>query len=256
MVTRWGWAVTGWLAMAGCHHDDPATPGDASVGVDGGDVVDAPPSGTVELVTNSSLIDLGDVAMGSLVAAGVTIVNGGDATSAPLGFRIDTADLREVSITNACPNHLPPSGVCFALAYCRFLSTGPKTVQVTATAGSADVSVQIVANVGIGQLDTAPANPDLGNVVIGGPGATQTLTVTNSGTLESGLLGMQLDLNEGDWSLGANTCTSSLAPGASCTVDVSFQPTSAGSSRVNLRIDGDLGRSAVAIIRGTGTEVP
>jgi len=65
----------------------------------------------------------------------------------------------------------------------------------------------------------------------------QSVTLTNSGnralTISSiGITGT----NYGDFSLQSNTCGTSLAPSASCSLSVSYAPVAAGSSSANLQI--------------------
>jgi len=70
------------------------------------------------------------------------------------------------------------------------------------------------------------------------PSATQTLTVTNSGTTNL-VIGTTtiIGANPGDFSLSANTCAArTIGAGGACTVRIRFTPAAAGARSATLRI--------------------
>lgn len=65
----------------------------------------------------------------------------------------------------------------------------------------------------------------------------QTITLTNTGNLSLAISGvMFIGVNPGDFSLQGNTCGSSVAAGATCTISVSFAPTASGARTAALEI--------------------
>jgi uncharacterized repeat protein (TIGR01451 family) len=91
------------------------------------------------------------------------------------------------------------------------------------------------------QMGVSPASLSFEDVALGASSASQRLTLTNladagAGDINVGLLAVQ-GLDAGDFSLGDDLCSNSnLAPGATCTVDVTFSPTAAGGLTANLTI--------------------
>jgi hypothetical protein len=91
-----------------------------------------------------------------------------------------------------------------------------------------------------------------GSQFVGIKSAAQTLTVTNSG---SAALAISSISATGDFAQ-TNTCSSSLAAGASCTVTLTFTPTAAGSRTGALTIvDSATGSPHTAGLTGTGQAV-
>ena len=82
------------------------------------------------------------------------------------------------------------------------------------------------------QISISPSSLGFGNVVTGSSSSPQAVTVTNSGT---GAAPVNSITTSGDFSQ-TNNCGSSIAAGASCTVNVTFTPTAAGSRTGNLDI--------------------
>lgn len=120
----------------------------------------------------------------------------------------------------------------------------------------------------VGQLSDGPYPPlagvapgalNFGDTAVGSSGGQQTVTISNAAPAGNGNLligsvtieGMQPDA----FRLGTNSCTSAtLSPGASCTVDVSFHPTSVGSLSAILRISSNAASSPDDVaLSGTGT---
>ncbi len=68
-----------------------------------------------------------------------------------------------------------------------------------------------------------------GTVTVGSTSAPLTTTFTNSGTTSLNLTGETLaGTAAADYAITANTCGSSLAPGASCSVSLTFTPSTSG----------------------------
>jgi uncharacterized repeat protein (TIGR01451 family) len=117
-------------------------------------------------------------------------------------------------------------------------------------------------------VTAAPAGPPavglgasslaFGTAAVGTTTSAQTLTVTN--TAESGSQSLQIGTlstggaNPTDFVLGNDGCSnSSIAPGASCTVDVSFAPTATGARSANLSIPSNAGSTPdVITLAGSG----
>jgi F5/8 type C domain/Pectate lyase superfamily protein/Abnormal spindle-like microcephaly-assoc'd, ASPM-SPD-2-Hydin len=97
------------------------------------------------------------------------------------------------------------------------------------------------------QISISPTAVGFGTVATGSSSAAQAVTVTNSGTAAAPVSAIA---TTGDFSQ-TNTCGSSIAAGASCTVNVKFTPTAAGSRSGNLTITAS-GITNTVPLSGTG----
>ncbi len=87
-----------------------------------------------------------------------------------------------------------------------------------------------------------------------GTSATQSLSVTNSGTVGLSVTGVQITgTNASDYS-AMNGCTASVDPGGSCTISVSFDPDAAGARSATLSITDNASNSPQTVaLSGTGS---
>lgn len=79
----------------------------------------------------------------------------------------------------------------------------------------------------------SPGAPTFTNQIIGSTSPAQRITVTNTGT---GTLAIASITITGDFSQASDTCTSPVAPEASCSVSVVFTPSALGTRAGNLSI--------------------
>jgi hypothetical protein len=93
-----------------------------------------------------------------------------------------------------------------------------------------------------------PPSLAFGGQAIGSTSASQSITIANTGGQPAALTGETLS---GDFHMAADTCTSSLAAGASCTVSIVFNPSASGSRTGSLTVAGALGLQT-APLSGTG----
>lgn len=114
----------------------------------------------------------------------------------------------------------------------------PQTVALTGTGGTSGSSLSTSALV-------------FGSVNLGNSSASQTLTVTNSGTAPLSL--SSLKLAPGDFSQVSSNCTASLAVGASCATVLLFTPTATGPRSSTLTVTSNAANSPqVVALSGTG----
>ncbi len=115
----------------------------------------------------------------------------------------------------------------------------------------------------IGQASPSPSNLSFGSLTEGQESAPQSVTITNTGAAPMTVEGLALaggtpgafDLDDAGRALGAGTCTGTiLAPGASCSANVAFRPTSAGVVSASLLVfsEGAAAPTSIAL-GGTGT---
>jgi hypothetical protein len=105
------------------------------------------------------------------------------------------------------------------------------------------------------------ANPnplDFGGQTISVVSGTQNVVVTNTGSgnlnVASAVLG---GTNSGDFVIVANSCGAAVAPGATCTLGLTFTPPATGSRVATLTIGSDaVDNSLVVNLAGTGVTTP
>ena len=106
---------------------------------------------------------------------------------------------------------------------------------------------------------TASPNPlDFGSQTISVASGTQNIILTNTGSgnlnVASTVLG---GAYSGDFALVANSCGAAVAPGATCTLGLTFTPAATGSRAATLTIGSDaVDNSLVVNLAGTGVTAP
>jgi hypothetical protein len=94
-------------------------------------------------------------------------------------------------------------------------------------------------------ISASPPILDFGNVLVGSTSTPQTLTISNTGTADLHISGIALSDTTNyslDINAGSNPCGSTnptIASNSSCTVTVTFNPSSEGTKVANLRISSD-----------------
>ncbi|GAA1601719.1 ThuA domain-containing protein [Catellatospora bangladeshensis] len=105
---------------------------------------------------------------------------------------------------------------------------------------------------GSATLSANPTSLAFGNQNVGTASGGRTVTVTNTGTAAASISSITAASQFGQ----TNNCGASLAAGASCTVTVTFTPTSAGAKSGNLTVNSNATNPALSVgLTGTGTTV-
>ncbi len=99
-------------------------------------------------------------------------------------------------------------------------------------------------------ITLSAASSDFGSVLLGATSA-RAVTVTNSGT---GDLHVGATTVSGPFAAAAGCANATLAPAASCVIDLAFTPTAAGVSAGSLAVSSDAGSPSVSLT-GTGNAV-
>jgi uncharacterized protein YjdB len=136
------------------------------------------------------------------------------------------------------------------------VAKGSASITATYTLGSQTISVSIPVTVPPPRITSTPTSLSFGSQNVGTSSATQTLTITNVSN-NPGLTIRPIS-TLGDFS-EADNCSSSSAidVGATCTINVAFTPTAAGSRTGALIIPDTLDIVAPTIpLTGTGVGLP
>ncbi len=155
--------------------------------------------------------------------------------------------------TNNCGKNLAAGTNCTIMVSFKPLRpnilTG--TVQISDNASG---SPQSVALTGYGTyIVLSPTSLNFGTVTVGKSSAPQTVTFTNTANFAVTMKGISIiGTNSGDYSQ-TNTCGSTVAVGGSCTVTVTFKPTTTGIRTASLSIaDGGGGSPQLVPLSGMG----
>jgi hypothetical protein len=99
-------------------------------------------------------------------------------------------------------------------------------------------------------LTATPNSLSFGNEAVGSTSSAQSVTVQNTGSAAATISSVTASAGFGE----TNTCGSSLAAGASCTVSVTFAPTASGAASGTLTVSSNATNSTLtATLSGTGT---
>ena len=204
------------------------------------------------LTLTPNALDFGSVIVGSTSRLALQVTNSG---TAPITFTGVSAS-GDYSAGGTCP---APGGQLAAGASCTVQVTFAPTATGTRTgtlsvATSASTLPLTVSLTGIGlqaKLSVAPSSLSFGSVVNGIP-ANLTLTLANTGTAP--ITGLVLT-TAGDYSVSIPCPSTTLAPGASCTVQVTFTPSAVGSRPGSLTVaSSDPSSPLIVPLTGTGIQ--
>lgn len=201
--------------------------------------------------------NLGTTPQGSSSSATqITITSAGTTALHPTGVSV-TGDY--LVTTDTCTGATLAQGATCHLDVV-FVPSATGTRTGTVALLGATISPAAIALSGIGSSPAPPtvlystpaAAYDLGPALVGTSTSGTAITVTSTGT---GTLHPTGATITGDFAITANTCTgASLAPSATCYLNVAFQPTATGTRSGTLSLLGDLTSNPVAVtLTGTGT---
>lgn len=197
---------------------------------------------------SASSLAFGDQALGTISATQtVTLTNIGGAKLAISSITVNDTDFLE---SNNCPASLLPLAHCTVSAAFKPGSSGSHSGAVTITDNAAG-SPQTISLSGTGTfIGLTPASLNFGTVKIGQSSAPQTVTVTNVATHAVAIQNIRTSSREYP---ETNTCPSSLAAKASCSITVTFFPNSGGTQTAVLGVyDNGVGSPQTVSLTGIG----
>lgn len=231
---------------------------------------DGPRSGELAISDSAAdspqLVSLGGTGLGSGVGLSPTSVDFG-------GQNVGISRSRQVTVTNtghaplAIQTITPPTGIgesdnCIGASVAPGAQCLVTLVYAPSQPGTASGAVSLVDNAGdspqrfsVTAIAVAPISVDptalhFGNQVAGGISPPQTVTVTNSGSGDLAIDGVQVS---GQFT-AVSRCPSILAAGQACTVSLRFAPDQAGDKLGQLSIsDSAAGSPQTVSLAGTGT---
>jgi hypothetical protein len=154
--------------------------------------------------------------------------------------------------SNNCPASLAVNATCAINLTFTPTATGPRSglLSVNDNAAGSPHTVPLSGTGTIPVANLTPSSLSFGNQNVGTTSAPQTATLSNTG---SGPLTINSITTSGDYAQ-SNNCGTILAAGATCSINVSFTPTTTGSRSGSLSVsDAAAGSPHTASLNGTGT---
>ncbi len=212
---------------------------------------------TANLVVAPPTLTFGTVTVGSTSSAqGVTLSNTGTAQATGIAFANSNSTEFVVS-ANTCGATLNAGASCtFNVAYAPAAAGADNATLTINSAGGS----QVVSLSGTGTAAPSPslaATPPIaafGSVNVGQSSAPMAVTVSNTGTGMASGIAMS-NSNSAEFVVSGNTCGTTLNPGASCTMNVTYTPSGAGSDSATLTLNYSGGGSLSVSMSGAGTTV-
>ena len=161
-------------------------------------------------------------------------------------------DFEIVANATTCTDPLAPGATCNVAIVFTPSAVGNRTaaLQVQAAPGGT-AAAQLAGEGGNAQLSIDPSSHDFGTAV----GTTRTFTVENNGGADTGALQAVIQgTDPADFSIESDQCNYPLSAGATCTVQVRFQPTSSGLKTASLEVSASPGGAVVAQLTGTNPQ--
>ncbi|MGD0696242.1 MAG: FG-GAP-like repeat-containing protein [Terriglobia bacterium] len=153
--------------------------------------------------------------------------------------------------TNNCNGSLAPQASCAISVTFTPTETGEISGTLTLTDNS-DYNPQTVTLQGTGKgpvVVLSTASLDFGTQVVNTTSAAQTVTITNTGVLALSITSIVASRDFAQ----TNNCGSSVAIGGSCTISVTFTPSSTGTRSGSVKITDNAGGSPQSVaLTGTG----
>ena len=209
--------------------------------------------GTAAKLSPSSL-NFGDVATGTTSPARVvTLTNVGTTSLTITSIAIAGANVGDFAQTHTCGTSLAPAASCTISITFKPTATGARSAAVSITDNAAG-SPQSLPLRGVGTTaKLSPTSLNFGSVAVGTTSPATIVTLTNVGTTSLTISSIAITgTNSGNFGQ-SNTCGTSLAVSASCTISVKFRPTATGARSAAISItDNAAGSPQNVALSGTG----
>ncbi|MEW2155092.1 discoidin domain-containing protein [Streptomyces sp. NPDC007189] len=208
-----------------------------------------PPYPASTVTASPSALSFGSQATGTTSAAQTVTVSNPTGSSASVSSISTSGDFAQ---TNNCGSSIAANGSCTVSVTFRPTATGTRTGTLTVDAGGTTntVSLSGTGTAAGPVLSAAPANLSFPGTVVGSSAGAKTVTVTNTGTTTATVSSVAAtgDFNQ------TNNC-STIAVGASCTVNVTFKPTAPGSRTGTLTVSSNANNNPLTVgLAGSGID--
>ncbi len=220
-------------------------------------VINVSGTGVGQATVSATTLSFGNVVVGSNKTATVTVTNNLPTALSLNSVTATGAYTVNNSVTGACGASIAAGGHCsigvtFTASTPLGTSTGTLTINDSAAAPYNSLKVSLTG-ASIAQATVSPASVSFGNV---GLGVASTISVTLTNNLTTAI-SISSPSVTGVFTINSNvtnSCGSSLAGGAHCSVGVTFTPTQLGAQTGTLTISTSAGNGSQNVpVIGTGT---
>jgi hypothetical protein len=183
-----------------------------------------------------------------------TLTNTGGSELALNGVTITGSSATDFDQSSTCGSSLGAGASCTLNVTFTPSQLGPRSAEIIVTYDSTG-SPQVLSLNGVGgdsgtNGTLSPTSSSFGNEAIGTASPAQSITLSNYGTATLGITGITASTNFAQ----TNTCNSTLASGANCTIEVTFSPSQTGNLTGTLSVtDSATGSPHTVALSGTGT---
>jgi hypothetical protein len=215
-------------------------------------------SGAVAATLSPATYNYGSVPLGSSASQHFTLANTGTSTINIASTALTNA-LFTIGSTN-CGASLAVGASCFYTLLFKPIAAGGQSTTFSVTD---DAGIQSAALAGTGgqtagpQAVLTPATGNFNSITAGTSSAPISFTLTNPGNAALTIFGINLTGANSAAFTSATTCGSRLAAGISCTILVTFGPTSTGTDTATLSVsDNAPGTPQTSSLAGVATAPP
>ncbi|MFZ6733888.1 choice-of-anchor D domain-containing protein [Undibacterium sp. Ji42W] len=199
---------------------------------------------------------------GSPVTQQISLSNTGNVALTFTSIKISGASAITLGAGNTCGSSLAVSASCNVPVVFTPTVEGDVSASLAVTSNAAPLQVGITGTA-TRQAVAKPVLSDTGTVQfsdtqVGTSSDKHTTTLSNTGTAALKITSLVLNGSQLNDFLLAGTCAvnGTLSPAASCTIDTSFKPGSAGSKAANVLLVTDGGAQLSLGLAGTGIAIP
>jgi len=191
-------------------------------------------------------------------AQAATLTNSGGTTLNITSIALTGANSSDFAQTNNCGASVAAGANCTIRVTFMPSASGSRTASVTIT-DNASGSPQTVSLSGTGTgtaalVSLSPTSLAFGNQPVDMTSSAQTVTLSNTGNAALSITSLALTGTNASDFAQANTCGSSVAAGANCTIAVMFTPSVTGTEAASLSIaDNRSGSPQTVPLSGAGT---
>lgn len=149
---------------------------------------------------------------------------------------------------------LQPGQACYAQVYFGPYDAAEYTAQFSVNVGSYSFAANLSGTGGRATFAPAASSTDFGVAKVGSAGTTREIAITNTGNMPGGVfIAVIAGGAIGSFQILDENCTGiELAPAATCTLQVRFQPVSEGVKKAMLGLFGDNDGPAPIVLTGVG----
>jgi hypothetical protein len=185
----------------------------------------------------------------------ITLANTGSASLSVTSIAVTGANSGDFSQTNNCGSTVAVNASCVISVTFNPIRTGSRSANITVT-DNASPATQTVSLAGAGIQAAASFSPtslSFGTQVWNTSATAQVVTLTNTGTATMTISSIAIGGSDpGDYAQ-TNTCGTSLAAGANCSISVIFTPQALGSRPANVSVTDNAPNSPQTVnLNGTG----